>query len=248
MNPQMQNLNNPIIYKDNPQFNDSLSISSNANAVQNIPITPYNMSQVLMTPNLQPDTTYSRLSDSTPQESVVMNKHSFFYAPFNDFQMYHIICEEVPLSFESVSQLVINTNNKSTHNYVQPNNIFIFYHEQPEVKKIYQVTCEMVSHTFIFQFLNKTIYNIQFTQNEYQEQVFTENHQENLKFHLKKDLFHFLVPKYTHESMTNFNTNTFNNFQQYTVPLNQSFSSQQENSYDFQYYENNHNQGYDNYF
>src|SRR5436305_8208739 len=109
--------------------------------------------------------------------------------------MYHISCEEIPLSFELVSQLISNTNNNSVYDCAQPNNIYIFYHEQPEIKKIYQVTCEMISHTFMFQFLNKIIYGIQTTQNLYQRQEFTERHQENLRFHLKKDLIHYLIPK-----------------------------------------------------
>jgi hypothetical protein len=90
--------------------------------------------------------------------SHVMNEHSFFYTPYNDFQMYHIICKEISFNFESVSQLISNTDNNMMNNYDQSGNIFVFYYEQPEIKKIYQVTCEMVSHTFLFQYLNKIIY------------------------------------------------------------------------------------------
>ncbi|RIA95633.1 hypothetical protein C1645_816459 [Glomus cerebriforme] len=38
---------------------------------------------------------------SQPQETVVMTRYSFFYKAYNDFQIYHITCEETP--FEIVS-------------------------------------------------------------------------------------------------------------------------------------------------
>src|SRR5687768_16535340 len=118
----------------------------------------------------------------------------------------------------------------------------------------------MVSHTFIFQFLNKIIYGIEFNQCEQQQQEFSKSHQENLRFHLKKDLIHYLAPKriynqndglywnfiqdsYTY-NMTRSNTSsTFDNFQQCTssTPLfNQHFTSQQVQLIDSQ------NDDYDN--
>src|SRR5436305_5930370 len=117
--------------------------------------------------------------------------------------MYHISCEEIPLSFELVSQLISNTNNNSVYDCAQPNNIYIFYHEQPEIKKIYQITCEMISHTFMFQFLNKTIFGIRFTRMENQQQEFSKMHQDNLRFHLKKDLIHYLAPNQIYEQNDN---------------------------------------------
>ena len=93
-------------------------------------------------------------------------------------------------------------------NCVQSNNIYVFYHEQPEIKKIYQITCEMISHTFLFQYLNRIIYNIQFVNCEHQQQEFSKRHQENLKFHLKKDLIHYLAPKQVYEE----NYNLYNRF------------------------------------
>jgi hypothetical protein len=134
-----------------------------------------------------------------PQENIVTHKYSFFYAPNNDFQLYHIYCEEVPLTFELVSRLMDGTDSSPIHNYSQFNNVYVFYHQQPEVKKIYQITCEMISHTFVFQFLNKIIYGNHFVQSEYQQQEFSKRHRENLKFHLKKDLIHHLISKPTYE-------------------------------------------------
>src|SRR5687767_7915963 len=114
--------------------------------------------------------------------------------------MYHINCEEMPLSFESISQLISNVDNNSTHNYVQFNNIYVFYHEQTESKKIYKITCKMISHTFMIQFLNKNICGIEFNQTEQQQQEFfrqqfSKQHQEVLKSHLKKEFAHYFVSK-----------------------------------------------------
>src|SRR5581483_5706857 len=117
------------------------------------------------------------------------------------------------------------------------------------------ITCEMVSHTFMFQFLNKIIYGIQYVQIDHQQQEFSKKHQENLKFHLKKDLIHYLAPKQSYErrynlfneffqdykmyyeNMINFNMDMLNHSQQYNAtPLlsDQPFTSQQDNNYDFQ--------------
>ncbi|CAB4486019.1 hypothetical protein RhiirA5_498334 [Rhizophagus irregularis] len=143
-------------------------------------------------PYMQDYQEHSFLS-ARPQENIFTNKCSFFYAPSNDFQLYHVLCEEMPLTFELVSQLIDDTDSNSIHNCSQFNNIYEFYHQQPEVKKIYRVTCEMISHTLIFQFLNKIIYGNHSIQCEYQQQEFSKSHQENLKFHLKKDLIHYLT-------------------------------------------------------
>ena len=272
----MQNFNKPTISSFmnttfNPQLDTTLNISSNVNDVQDIiPValdntstmtpltaqtTPLNMNenQTFNTPR-QPMQDYYQVSHpsllSHPQENDVKNEYSFFYTPCNDYQMYHIICKEISFSFESVSQLISNTDNNLIDNYVQSNNLYVFYYEQPEIKKIYQVTCEMVSHTFIFQFLNKIIYNIQFIKCEHQQQEFSRKHQENLKFHLKKDLIHYLVPKNiyednynvhkrfiqdycTYESMINSNSYMPNHYQQFntnTLPLDQSYTSQQDDN------------------
>jgi hypothetical protein len=235
---QMQNLNKQTIYPSfmntscNPQLVASPYISSTVNAVQDIPV-----AENTTTSNL----TLSPLAYSQP--TVDINKHSFFYAPCNDFQMYHIVCEEVPLTFEVVSQLINNTDNNFINNYAQASNIYVFYHEQPEIKKIYQVTCEMVSHTFMFQFLNKIIYGIQFTQGEHQQQEFSKKHQDNLKFHLKKDLIYYLTPK---NHTCNSNTDALNHFQRYNA--NALLSGQSFANNGFQNGDS-HNQGYhSNYF
>ena len=169
------------------------------------------------------------VNENQPQanfETIAMDEFSFFYNPRDDFQIYHITCKEMRLSFESVSQLIDNntdsTDNDSHNNYVLSNDIYTFYHKQPEIKKIYQVTCEMVSHSFVFQFLNKVVYGIHFTQDEHYRQEFSKRHQENLKFHLEKDLISYLVPKNVYQDYC---TNA--DMQQHN---DQSFISQQDSN------------------
>ena len=60
----------------------------------------------------------------------------------------------------------------------------------------------------MFQFLNKIFHGIPSTQSEFQCQEFSKTHQENLKFHLKKDLIHYLAPKQVYEE----NYNLYNRF------------------------------------
>src|SRR2546429_9784959 len=81
-----------------------------------------------------------------PQDNISMVKYSFFYKAYNDFQIYHITCEEI--SFEVVLSNL-------TQYYVQPNNSHVFYFQQPDDKKIYKVLCEVVSYNFIICMLNK---------------------------------------------------------------------------------------------
>ncbi|CAG8718891.1 uncharacterized protein OCT59_014731 [Rhizophagus irregularis] len=267
MNPtqsHMQKITEPTI-SYGAQLDNALNISSNVNIVQGIPVVLDNMSQISTInvnrplqetyPNLSMDPSLQHATYST--QNPILSKYSFFYAPFNDFQMYYIICEEIPLTFENVSQLIISgDHNNSIHNYNKSNSIFMFYHEQPEIKKIYQVTCEMVSHTFIFQFLNKAFFGIQYVQNEYQQQEFSKRHQENIKFHLKKDLIHYLNPKQTNEQnfdlfkgfiqdyhcifeSTNSDIDIFNHSQQHganVLPIN---SQQDYDYYNLGYYDNN---------
>ncbi|GBB89424.1 hypothetical protein RclHR1_01610015 [Rhizophagus clarus] len=269
MQSQMQNFRKSTIYsslintdvRDIPvaidnMFQDSTTVPI-ATQLTTLP-TQLNMneSQALniqaMTPRMQDCYQIPPHTSSLTQAQitdVMRNEYSFFYAPCNDFQMYHIICKEIFFNFESVSQLLSNTDDISMNNYAQSNNIFVFYHEQPEIKKIYQVTCEMVSHTFLFQYLNRIIYNIQFVNCEHQQQEFSNSHRENLKFHLKKDLIHYLMPRnfyknnyneherfvqdyHFYASMINSNTHIpSNNYNTNTLlPFDQSYNFQQNNN------------------
>ena len=115
------------------------------------------------------------------------NTH-FFYKAHNDFQIYHITCEEI--SFEVVLSNL-------TQNYVQPNNLHVFYFQQPDDKKIYKVICEVVSYNFIICTLNKIKYGIEQSLNVQENSDFSKEHKENLEFHLKQDLNNYLAPIYT---------------------------------------------------
>ena len=255
----------------NTPNNSQLDTSPYANVVQDILVTNDNMPQTTtsfhvneimypdfniqaMTPNhaSQSMQDYQQLF----QKAAVISEYSFFYTPCNDFQMYHIICEEIPLSFELVSQL-INSTDSTDDNSNPSNNIYVFYYEQRETKKIYQITCEMVSHTFMFQFLNKIIYGIQSTQSEHQQQVFSKKRQESLKFHLKKDLIHYLAPKQAYEQRYNLFKEFIQDYRTYENMINSNMDAQnllhfqQDNSYGFQNcvdsgYNDSYNDGYYN--
>jgi hypothetical protein len=270
-------INRSTIY--DPSFNNTImntsfypqhNNSSNINNVQDVPVALDNMTQVT-TPCITPPTllnmnenqafniqamtsnnTLQHMQDyhsllAHSQETVVMSEHTFFYAPCDDFQIYHITCKEISFSFESISQSISNNIDD------QPNNVYVFYHEQPEIKKIYKVTCEIVSHTFIFQFLNKVIYNIQFIKCEHQQQEFSKRQRENLIFHLKKDLIHYLVPKKVYEDNYNLHKRFIQDYYTYesvthSQQCNTNFVFPFDQSYDtFQQDNNNQIIDYNNY-
>jgi hypothetical protein len=120
-----------------------------------------------------------------------MAEYSFFYKANNDFQIYHITCEET--SFEVVSRLLSNRD-RLTQNNVQPNNSHVFYYQHPDDKKIYKVICEVVSYTYIICMLNKVNYGFELNLNEQQAVDFSQELKENLEFHLKRDLINYLAP------------------------------------------------------
>ncbi|RIA98852.1 hypothetical protein C1645_731315 [Glomus cerebriforme] len=145
---------------------------------------------------------------SQPQGNVTTVGYSFFYKAYNDFQIYHITCEETP--FEIVSRLLSN-HDCVTQNRVQPNNLHVFYYQQPVDKKIYKITCEVVSYTFIVRMLNKINYGIELSLNEQQQEVFSRAHKENLEFHLKHDLTYYLAPIDTSQQPIPTDSNIINN-------------------------------------
>ncbi|RIA82615.1 hypothetical protein C1645_809556 [Glomus cerebriforme] len=142
------------------------------------------------------------LQDNQPNNSSLPNysSHSqetftFFYNPPDDFQTYHITCNEVQVSFELVFQLINDIDDNQTRNYFQPN--YVFYHGQLNTKKIYRVTCELASP----QFLNKKFYNIGIGYNKDDQRQHSPGYQNNLKFHLKQFLINNLAPKEIYGNM-----------------------------------------------
>ncbi|CAI2161519.1 1441_t:CDS:1 [Funneliformis geosporum] len=147
-----------------------------------------------------------------------------FYYYFNNHP-HHIKCEEVQVSFDTFSQMINNTDNISNYK------IYVFYHEQTVTKKIYKVTCEIISHTFAIQFLNRNIYGIEFNQIEQQLEV-SRQHFENLKLHLRNDLAHYFSSK-----QINSNVNILNHFQESNANTLPYSTLQQDDS---RYYTQNH--------
>ncbi|PKY48628.1 hypothetical protein RhiirA4_464272 [Rhizophagus irregularis] len=145
-----------------------------------------------LTPTSHDDDSFNILSNVDTIEESNEN------IPCNDFQIYHVVCKE-KTSGEIVSRL-LNNCLYSSH-YLFSNDLFVFYFQQPNDKRIYQIACEMVPHSFILQYLNLNIYGIEIKQDEHRQQQqqrhqeFSERHKENLEFHLKQFLFDYLTPK-----------------------------------------------------
>ena len=164
---------------------------SYVNSLQNASI--YSQSQQYGSPFPQPQQTFHLASVNTIVNSPIaqnnfvinsltqpINPISFFYQPPNDLCNYRINCNEI--SFDTVIQL-LNEPNNINHNQ---NDYIFFYQQQCE---IYQIACEIVSPSLIINFLNRTVYGIEFEQNVVQEQLsFTFEHKENLKFYLTQYL------------------------------------------------------------
>ncbi|CAG8684751.1 3477_t:CDS:1 [Funneliformis mosseae] len=124
----------------------------------------------------------SNSTPANPQLSSQEQGWSFYYEPFNDFQIYLINNKETTLN-----ELIINTLYPSYnyHNY----DIFVFYFQHPNDQKIYKVTCKMISHSTIVQYLNLNIYGLrQNEQLQRQPLEFSNQHKANLEFHLRQFL------------------------------------------------------------
>ncbi len=119
-------------------------------------------------------------------EDSIMEQ-SFFFAPHDDNNIYHVQYKEILVTEVSETNLVqLNTKNR-----------YVFYHQQTDSKKSYKVTCEIVSHQSIVRFLNKSIHNIEFKQNDQSREYlnFTHEKRSNLELHLKNFLFDNLTHK-----------------------------------------------------
>ncbi|RGB30014.1 hypothetical protein C1646_765906 [Rhizophagus diaphanus] len=126
------------------------------------------------------------VQDHQISQDVISN---FFYKPPNDYQIYDISYREIQISFELVSELLDSNNNTSYS--VQPNNLHEFYFLKVEEKKCYKVTCVLIPHSLIVEYLNKNIHGVEFNHNEQQQEIYVEfsrELKENLEYYLKQFL------------------------------------------------------------
>ncbi|UZO16591.1 uncharacterized protein OCT59_007976 [Rhizophagus irregularis] len=128
------------------------------------------------------------VNSSIVQDNLVINQlvHpiKFIYRPPNDIYIYHIKCEEI-----SIQLLNEISSNVSNINFNQ--NEYFFFYQQQNDNRTYKVVCEIVSPSFIINFLNKTIYGIEIEQNIGEELIFKFDQKENLKFYLTQYLNRF---------------------------------------------------------
>ncbi|RGB40221.1 hypothetical protein C1646_753595 [Rhizophagus diaphanus] len=122
-------------------------------------------------------------------QDVISN---FYYKPPNDYQIYDISYRKTPISFELVSEILDNNNNNySIQNHVQPNNLHEFYFLKVEEKKCYKVTCVLIPHSSIVEYLNKNIHGVEPNHDEQQQEIYVEfsrELKENLEYYLKQFL------------------------------------------------------------
>ncbi|CAI2165583.1 14147_t:CDS:1 [Funneliformis geosporum] len=172
---------NQISYQKNDVDNDFIQPISSSKFLQ--PIQCHHIYPSPHFPSSDPfQNNQGNFNTIGPKTSHAWNEYKFFYKPLNDFQIYDIFCKEI--SFEQYLKYID----------VQSSNKYVFPFQQPVDKKIYQVTCEMIPHLFVVQFLNKNIRNIELNLNEQPYVKFSEQHKINLRLHLEEFLIINLAP------------------------------------------------------
>ncbi|CAB5378126.1 unnamed protein product [Rhizophagus irregularis] len=147
-----------------------------------------NISMQQITPRQSAQDHQILTTEDINSQDVISN---FFYKPPNDYQIYDISYRETSISFELVSEILDNNNNYSVQNHVQPNNLHEFYFLKVEEKKCYKVTCVLIPHSSIIEYLNKNIHGVEFNHNEQQQEIYVEfsrELRENLEYYLKQFL------------------------------------------------------------
>uniref|UniRef100_U9U0R7 Uncharacterized protein n=1 Tax=Rhizophagus irregularis (strain DAOM 181602 / DAOM 197198 / MUCL 43194) TaxID=747089 RepID=U9U0R7_RHIID len=128
----------------------------------------FNIQEMIPRHTLQPMQVYQQMPLQSPhppllthsQKTDIISEYSFFYAPCNDFQTYHIICKEIPFNFESrfiqdyrTYESMINSNT-----YIPPNHSNIPFPFDQSYTSQQNNNCQMVSsqnngNTFFYWFL-----------------------------------------------------------------------------------------------
>ncbi|CAB4443988.1 unnamed protein product [Rhizophagus irregularis] len=73
-----------------------------------------------------------------------------------------------------------------------------FFYNPPNDKTSYRISCRLISHSLIVQFLNKKMYGIELRQGEEQHQdflTFSNVQRDNLEFHMKEFIFKHVTQK-----------------------------------------------------
>ncbi|RIA91349.1 hypothetical protein C1645_822137 [Glomus cerebriforme] len=120
------------------------------------------------------------------EQSRVVHSNDFFchIGPYH----YHINCKAIP--FNTIISLL---NGKMSIIQSNENEHIIFYHQEYN-NQFFQITCKLVSPSFITNYLNETFHGIELQQNMIQENlVFTLYQKENLEYHLIRYLSQYLL-------------------------------------------------------
>ncbi|CAG8444586.1 7482_t:CDS:1 [Funneliformis caledonium] len=67
------------------------------------------------------------------------------------------------VTFEELTKELLSNHFYSSYNYLNLNNVFVFYFQYPNDQRIYHIACEMVPYSAIVQHLNLNVFGIELT-------------------------------------------------------------------------------------
>ncbi|CAG8596845.1 4502_t:CDS:1 [Funneliformis mosseae] len=178
------------------QGNNNLIVSSQSNLEQvtesstassenmcHVVSTPSQADSMQSAPSYQPSQTNSFGNPTIQRQPVHPN--TFIYRPPNEYCQYHVICEKIS------NDLIIKLLRKENIMRLKQNE-YVFFYQQQCNDQIYQVSCEIISPSFINNYLNKNIHGIEIEQNMGQEQLaLTFDQGKSLELHLLQYLNNF---------------------------------------------------------
>ncbi|CAG8695551.1 5160_t:CDS:1 [Funneliformis caledonium] len=186
------------IYHAVSQDNNNISISSQSNLEQitessaassenicHVISTPPQANSMQSAPSYQPSQTNSFGNPTIQRQPVHPN--TFIYRPPNEYLQYHVSCEKIS------NDLIIKLLRKENIMHLKQNE-YVFFYKQQCNDQIYQVSCEIISPSFINNYLNKNIHGIEIEQNMGQEQLaLTFDQGKSLELHLLQYLNNFFL-------------------------------------------------------
>ncbi|CAI2168023.1 8672_t:CDS:1 [Funneliformis geosporum] len=113
-----------------------------------------------------------------------VHSNTFIYRPPNDYCQYHVNCEKIS------NDLILQFLNKRKEIIMQlKENEYTFFYQQQCNNQFYQISCEIVSPSFINDWLNRNFLSIEIEQEMVQERlVFTFEQEKHLEIHLSQYL------------------------------------------------------------
>jgi hypothetical protein len=173
----------PSESQNHVNFTPQTSAPERAYVVRNLP----QQTQTLVT-----STTLQTNSFQNQYQKLLILPKTFFFRPLNDIYHYNINCREI--FYSNISSNIADLLNELLISKVQFNeNEYTFFYQQHD-NRLYEITCRIVSPSWITEQLNKNVHEIIIEQNTEQEILeFTFQRRENIKTHLKQYLNQYLL-------------------------------------------------------